>query len=227
MTADPADGEDRAPLVHPAEMPPPSRPPVESGKSEEDIDLTSRDPPDRLGIIQRQGAVGCRFFADTEGQQFLDQEPGQVQLGRGGSRRQSIRRNPEQLRGPGVGRGMVGVIRNPGDAVHGRLPAVSCQTRRLQCGQVLLGQQPRVLSPRVGDQLIVRARWTTRPAESTMISSQSRMVLSRWAMIRQVQPRRRRWSSTMASVLGSSALVASSRTKRLGSRTSDRAISRR
>src|SRR5208337_5545038 len=92
MTADPADGEDRAPLVHPAEMPPPSWPPVESGKSEEDIDLTSRDPPDRLGIIQRQRAVGYRFFADTEGQQFLDQEPGQIQLGRGGSRRQSIRR---------------------------------------------------------------------------------------------------------------------------------------
>ena len=32
MTADPADGEDRAPLVHPAEMPPPSLPPVESGR---------------------------------------------------------------------------------------------------------------------------------------------------------------------------------------------------
>ena len=45
-------------------------------------------------------------------------------------------------------------------------------------------------------------RWTTRPAERTMISSQSRIVLSRWAMIRQVQPRRRRWSSTIASVFG-------------------------
>ena len=39
-------------------------------------------------------------------------------------------------------------------------------------------------------------RWTTFPWSSTMISSQSRMVLSRWATIRQVQPRRRRLSST-------------------------------
>ena len=57
-----------------------------------------------------------------------------------------------------------------------------------------------------------------------MISSQSRIVVSRWAMIRQVQPRRRRLSSTIISVLGSSALVASSRIKRLGSRTRARAI---
>ena len=35
-----------------------------------------------------------------------------------------------------------------------------------------------------------------------MISSQSRIVVSRWAMIRQVQPRRRRLSSTIASVFG-------------------------
>ena len=49
-----------------------------------------------------------------------------------------------------------------------------------------------------------------------MISSQSRIVVSRWAMIRQVQPRRRRLSSTIVSVLGSSALVASSRIKQAG-----------
>ncbi len=57
-----------------------------------------------------------------------------------------------------------------------------------------------------------------------MISSQSRIVVSRWAMIRQVQPRRRRLSSTILSVLGSSALVASSRIRRLGSRTRALAI---
>ena len=57
-----------------------------------------------------------------------------------------------------------------------------------------------------------------------MIRSQSRIVVSRCAMIRQVQPRRRRLSSTIISVFGSSALVASSRIKRLGLRTSARAI---
>ena len=38
-------------------------------------------------------------------------------------------------------------------------------------------------------------RWTTLPRSRTMISSASRMVLRRWATIRQVQPRRRRLSS--------------------------------
>ena len=46
-----------------------------------------------------------------------------------------------------------------------------------------------------------------------MISSASRMVLSRWATIRQVHPRRRRLSSIRLSVVGSRALVASSRTR--------------
>ncbi len=52
---------------------------------------------------------------------------------------------------------------------------------------------------------------TIAPRSSTMISSQSRIVLRRCATIRQVQPRRRRLSSIRCSVTGSSALVASSR----------------
>ena len=58
-----------------------------------------------------------------------------------------------------------------------------------------------------------RASRARRPRRwsSTMISSQSRMVLSRWAMMRQVQPRRRSARSIRSSVTGSRALVASSR----------------
>ena len=51
-----------------------------------------------------------------------------------------------------------------------------------------------------------------RPSRTT-ISSASRMVLTRWATIRHVQPRRRRQSSMASSVTGSSAAVASSSTK--------------
>ncbi len=49
-------------------------------------------------------------------------------------------------------------------------------------------------------------RWTTLPLSRTMISSQSRIVLRRCAMMMQVQPRRRRLSSIRVSVVGSSAL---------------------
>ena len=55
-------------------------------------------------------------------------------------------------------------------------------------------------------------RSTILPCCSTMISSQSRIVLRRWAMMMQVQPRRRRLSSIAFSVIGSSAPVASSST---------------
>ncbi len=61
----------------------------------------------------------------------------------------------------------------------------------------------------------------------TMISSLSRMVLSRCAMMIVVQPRRRMLSSIIISVVGSSALVASSITTMVGSPTRARAISRR
>ena len=60
-----------------------------------------------------------------------------------------------------------------------------------------------------------------------MISSASRTVDSRCAMITQAQPRRRRLSAITCSVSGSSALVASSSTSRAGLGTRARASSSR
>src|SRR5207237_3689858 len=59
-------------------------------------------------------------------------------------------------------------------------------------------------------------RWTIFPRASTTISSQSRIVLSRCATMRHVHPRRRRLSSICFSVIGSSALVASSSSRTRG-----------
>ena len=71
----------------------------------------------------------------------------------------------------------------------------------------------------------MRAALDDLACSSTMISSQSRIVLRRWAMMMQVQPRRRRLSSIAFSVIGSSAAVASSSTRIVGLPTSARAIS--
>ena len=56
-----------------------------------------------------------------------------------------------------------------------------------------------------------------------MISSQSRIVLKRWAMMMQVQPRRRRLSSICFSLTASRTAVASSSTTTDGIDTNARA----
>ena len=79
----------------------------------------------------------------------------------------------------------------------------------------------------LGDELLVGSALHDAAPSSTMISSQSRMVLRRCATMTQVVPRRRRLRSMRCSVSVSSALVASSSTTMLGSRARARAISRR
>ena len=87
----------------------------------------------------------------------------------------------------------------------------SARSRRRCRGQTLLPRSAARRGRRRPSSASCVPRSTTLPRSMTTISSQSRIVLSRCATIRHVQPRRRRCSSISRSVIGSSALVASSR----------------
>ncbi len=217
----PADREDRAPLLDAAEVPTPALDRARLELHEKHVDPAGVHEPDRLGIIERQRAVGGGPLPPAVGQEFLDEKSGWItfclewgerrwQVGRRLGRRRPVRPDPEAPSTPGSATSVrFRDWARPADRRPGR---TWCETSR-------------AYSPwRSAISSSWVPRWTTWPPLRTMISSQSRIVVSRWAMIKQVQPRRRRLSLTTRSVFGSSALEASSRITRLGSRARARAI---
>jgi hypothetical protein len=71
---DPADGEDQAALLDPAEVPTPATETVPLPLHEEDVDTAGDDQPDRLDIVQGQGEVGGGPHRHAVREQLLDDE---------------------------------------------------------------------------------------------------------------------------------------------------------
>ena len=124
----------------------------------------------------RLAAVCSRL---AEGQQFLDDEPGRVQLGRGGARRVSGD-NRERLRWAGSRRAAWSGSSETATIDCARRPDCAPVSRKTTgiAGRAAPGGTPAGRTrPRVSAiSSSCVPRWTTRPPERTMISSQSRIV---------------------------------------------------
>ena len=84
-------------------------------------------------------------------------------------------------------------VEGPRAAMAGCRPVTASSTARVRARSSLMRRRSVRCRARPGRSASSWVpRWTTVPRSSTTISSQSRIVLSRWATIRHVQPRRRR-----------------------------------